>query len=157
MAKSIGVALRSNWRNLSRLPFGKIIFSRIVGFLVPYTGSIKANVEVIEPGYGKVIMKDRRKVRNHLRSVHAIAMANLGEMVTGVTLMSSLPDKTRGILTGISMAYHKKARGTLYAECRCDIPKNNKEQEMNVVAEIKDVAGDVVATTTATWLLGPEE
>ena len=156
MAKSIGVALRSNWSNLSRFPFGKTIFSRIVGLLVPYTGSIRANVEVLEPGFGVVVMKDRRRVRNHLRSVHAIAMANLGEMVTGVTLMYALPDKTRGILTGIEMEYHKKARGELRAECRCDVPKNNKEQEKKVLAEIKDASDDVVATATATWLLGPE-
>lgn len=157
MAKSIGVALRDNWGTLSNLPLGKSIFSRIIGVLVPYTGSIGACVDELKPGYGKVIMKDRRRVRNHLRSVHAIAMVNLGEMVTGVTLMYSLPDKTRGILVGIQMEYLKKARGTLIAECHCDIPKTNESQELKVSAEIKDAAGDVVSIATANWLIGPEE
>jgi acyl-coenzyme A thioesterase PaaI-like protein len=92
-----------------------------------------------------------------LRSVHAIALANLSEMVTGLTLLNSLPDDTRGILTSMQIHYHKKARGLLTAECVCDIPENNAEREMQVSGEIKDEAGEVVATATATWRIGPEK
>ena len=92
------------------------MFSRVLGLTVPYTGRLGANVQILAPGRCVVILRDRRKVRNHLRSVHAMALGNLGEMVTGLALMNSLPNKTRGILTGISVNYLKKARGTLTAE-----------------------------------------
>ncbi len=157
MAQSIGPYLRKNWQRFSNKPGGKWLFSRIIGFTVPYTGSIAANVALLEPGHGKITLRERRKISNHLRSVHAIALANLSEMVTGLTLLNSLPDNARGILTSMQIQYHKKARGLLTAECVCEIPENNAEREMQVSGEIKDEVGEVVATATATWRIGPEK
>ena len=157
MSQSIGPQLRHYWQKCSGLPFGKTLFSKLLGFMVPYTGTIGARVEHLEPGHGKVSLRMRRKVSNHLRSVHAIALINMAEMSTGLSLLNSLPDNTRGILTGIQMQYFKKARGLLMAECYCDIPTTNQEQEMNISADIKDEAGEVVATGKATWLIGPEK
>jgi acyl-coenzyme A thioesterase PaaI-like protein len=157
MNQSIGPYLRGNWQRFSNKPGGKWLFSRIIGFTVPYTGSIAANVVLLEPGYGKITLRERRKVSNHLQSVHAIALANLSEMVTGLTLLNSLPDNARAILTSIQIQYHKKARGLLTAECVCEIPENNTEREMQVSGEIKNEVGEVVATATATWRIGPEK
>ncbi len=102
-------------------------------------------------------LRDRRKVRNHLHSVHAIALCNLGEMATGLALMNSLPENTRGILTGISVDYLKKARGRLTAECFCSIPDSNEQREYTLRGEIRDAAGDPVANIDARWLIGPEK
>ncbi len=157
MAQSIGPYLRGNWQRFSNKPGGKWLFSRIIGITVPYTGSIAANVVLLEPGHGKITLRERRKIRNHLQSVHAIALANLSEMVTGLTLLNSLPGDTRGILTSMQIQYHKKARGLLTAECVCEIPENNAEREMQVSGEIKDEVGEVVVTATATWRIGPEK
>ena len=157
MAQSIGPSLRENWQRLSSKPGGKWLFSRIIGFTVPYTGSIGANVALLEPGHGRVTLKERRKVSNHLRSVHAIALVNLAEMVTGLTLLNSLPEDARGILTGMQIQYHHKARGLLTAECDCEIPESNEEKEMQISGEIKNEAGDIVATAIATWRIGPEK
>ena len=96
-------------------------------------------------------------VRNHLHSVHAMALSNLGELVTGLALMNSLPVNTRGILTGFSIDYLKKARGRLTAECRCSVPADNTGQTVTLAGEITDRAGDVVATVQARWLIGPEQ
>ena len=78
-------------------------------------------------------------------------------MVTGLTLMNSLPDNTRGILTGIQMQYLKKARGLLTAKCVCEIPVTNEKNEMEIIGKITDEEGDVVATALASWLIGPEK
>lgn len=157
MHQSIGPQLRQNWKRLSNKPFGKWLFSRLVGFTAPYSGSISANVIELEPGHGVITLQEHRKVRNHLRSVHAIALVNLAEMVTGLTLMNSLPDRTRGILTGIEIQYLKKARGLLTAECHCEIPKSSDEKEVLLSGDIKNELGDVVATAEARWLIGPEK
>ena len=157
MAQSIGPGLRKHWHRMSALPAGKHLFSRLLGKYVPYTGTLGATIEVLEPGHCVVLLKDRRKLRNHLRSVHAMALANLGEMTTGLALMNGLPEKTRGILTRFDIEYLKKARGLLTAECRCDIPSNNQDRELDVRCEIRDTAGDVVSSVTAHWLIGPEK
>ena len=157
MAQSIGPGLRKHWHRLSALPAGKRLFSRLLGKYVPYTGTLGATIEVLEPGHCVVLLKDRRKLRNHLRSVHAMALANLGEMTTGLALMNGLPEKMRGILTRFDIEYLKKARGLLTAECRCEIPSSNQERELDVSCEIRDTAGDVVSIVTAHWLIGPEK
>lgn len=157
MAQSIGPGLRKHWRRLASLPAGRQLFSRLLGHYVPYTGQLGARVAVLEPGRCVVRLKERHKLRNHLDSVHAMALANLGEMTTGLALMNSLPENTRGILRRFDIEYLKKARGLLTAECGCDIPADNHERELEIRCDIRDSAGDVVSVVTAHWLLGPEQ
>jgi len=154
--ESPGERLRALWARLSPLPGGKWLFSRLVGFIAPYSGTIGARIEALEPGYCKVTMRDRRAVRQHLHSVHAIALANLGEIASGLAMSAALPRHARGIVTNISIAYMKKARGTLTAECRAELPPDlTVSSEQQYYAPIYDEAGDEVARVTATWKLGP--
>ena len=156
MAQSIGPGLRKAWRSLNALPAGRWLFSRMLGRYVPYTGTIGATVEVLEPGHCVVLLRERRRVRNHLDSIHAMALANLGEMATGLALMNSLPAKARGILKRFDIDYSKKARGQLTAECYCEIPGSNAEREVDVACDIRDRSGEVVSHVVAHWLIGPE-
>lgn len=155
LSESPGAQLRALWERLSALPGGVWLFSRLVGVAVPYSGTVRATVHAFEPGFARVSMRDRRRVRNHLRSVHAIAIANLGELSTGLALISGLDAGVRAILVGIDVRYTKKARGTLVAEARCEVPTIREPVDHEVVAELRDSDGDVVATVTAHWRLGP--
>ena len=107
------------------------------------------------PGRVRVSVRDRRAIRNHLHSVHAVALVNLGELATGLAMVGALPSTVRGILVGLEVAFHKKARGSLAATCSCTVPHVTEDLEQPAVAEIRDESGDVVATVTARWRLGP--
>lgn len=141
------------WRRLSRLPFGKTLFSIMIGRTAPYTGSIGARVEELGPGHSRWVMRDRRKLRNHLGSIHAVALVNLAEVASGTAMLTALPPGTRGIVTGLAIEYLKKARGTLTAECRCEVPAIQGDTRYEVQSIVKDEAGDVVARATVSWLL----
>ncbi len=155
-APSVGERMLSTWARLSPLPAGKWMFSRVLGFTIPYTGSTGAYVEHLEPGHARVRLKDRRRVRNHLRSVHAIALANVAELSTGLAVLSGMPPGYNGILIGLNVEYSKKARGELLAECQCTVPSFEERTEIPVQTTIKDASGDVVTTATARWLIGPQ-
>lgn len=135
---------------------GRILFSRILGTIIPYTGSIKARVEHLQPGHAIVVLPDRRRVRNHLDSVHAIALANVAELSTGLAMISGLPPGVNAILVGLNISYEKKARGELRAECKCSVPTGDTRQEVAIETEVKDKAGDVVTRAIALWLVGPK-
>ncbi len=151
------------WQRLSGIPGGRWLFSRLIGFGVPYSGSIGANVVELEPGHAVLDLPDRRKVRNHLNSVHAIALSNLGELSSGLAMLVGLPPHLRGIVTKIETSYLKKARGTLRATCTCpafeEIAASEEDQTLQVQALLCDPSGEQVAVTTVHWLIGrrPEE
>lgn len=139
------------WSVASRVPFGSRLFSYALGRVAPYTGSIGAQVEELRPGYSRVVMRDRKAVRNHLKCVHAVALANLGELTGNLALMASLPNARDMIVTGFSIEYLKKARGTLTATCQLDLVPGMKELSPQV--SIKNTEGVEVARAQARCLL----
>jgi uncharacterized protein (TIGR00369 family) len=140
---------------LAPLPGGKTLFSFLLGRMTPYSGSIGARVQQLEPGFCRVTLRDRRRVRNHLGSIHAIALANLAEMASGLAVLVGLPAGVQGIVTGFSITYLKKARGLLTAECRAERLNVTSEQEYEATVAVADMQGDVVARASARWRLRP--
>lgn len=152
-----GNPIRAAWDRLHGLPGGTLLFSRLVGQMAPYTGTIGAHVESLERGRAVVTLQDRRAVRNHLRSVHAIALVNLAELAGNIALAYSLPDDGRFIVAGISIEYLKKARGKITARCECPVPETSERKEYLVPVTMEDEGGEVVAKATLRSLVGPKK
>jgi uncharacterized protein (TIGR00369 family) len=150
-----GERVRALWRRLSGKPGGKALFSVLFGRMAPYTGTLGARVETLEPGFCRVSLQDRRRVRNHLNSIHAMALANLAEAASGLAVVVALAPGVQGIVTGFTIAYLKKARGRLVAECRVTVAAVTVEREQQAEVTISDAGGDIVARATATWRLRP--
>lgn len=147
--------IHEGWSRLQKIPGGDKIFSLIVGRLIPYTGSISPHVLKIDKGTAIVSINDRRSIRNHLNSIHAIALANLGEFTTGLSVISQLNEKSKAIIVKLETEYLKKARGTLHAEAYSEIPDIQEDAEFTVTANIKNAQEEIVAKVTATWRVRP--
>ena len=148
-------AVRAWWDRLSKLPFGKRLFSYLIGWLVPYSGTVGVRVQELGEGHSTILLPDRRRVRNHLSSIHAIALMNVGEIAGGLPMIYTLPPGGRAILTGIKMEYLKKARGPITATCRFTLPKPIKKETLHLESLLKDASGVLVAKAHAEWLVDP--
>jgi len=143
------------WSRLAPLPGGRLLFSIALGWLAPYTGTLGARIEDLRPGFAQVTLRDRRRLRNHLRSLHAIALINLGELATGLAVLTTIPANMRGIVLNIRADYLKKARGKLTATASFKLPPILDEgTACEVEADLQDQTGETVSRVRATWLIG---
>lgn len=97
-------------------------------------------------------------MRNHLRSIHAIALTNLGELASGLAMLTVLPAGARGIVVGLEVGFRKKARGLLTATGTAEVPVIDDlaagDVESLATAVIRDVDLDVVAEVMVRWQIG---
>src|SRR5687768_2221846 len=79
---------------------GPRAMSLAAGILVPHAGRMGFLVDKLTKTSIAVTMPDKRGNRNHLKSLHAMALAHLGEFTTGLlTLYAVSPEGYRTILT----------------------------------------------------------
>ena len=147
--------IRDLWHRFAPLPAGRWLFSRLLGRMVPYTGSIRPDVRELGAGGATIALHDRRAVRNHLRSLHALALANLAELTTGLPLAYGVQPKGRTILVSLTVDFVKKARGTVTASSSFTPPDATRDGEIEIPVEIRDGAGEVVTRARARWRVGP--
>ena len=133
--------------------FWRFSFLQGRGLAVPYAGTIRPRVEELSPGLARVRLEDQRAVRNHLCSVHACALANLGETTAGMAMMSLQPPGERWIVTRMDVEFLKKARGTLTCECRLD-PWPTEPGEFLGLAQIRNRDQEVVCAVTVHYKIG---
>ena len=149
--------IRHAWDVMNGLPGGKVLFSKLVGRMAPYTGTIHASVVALRGGHAEVQMADRKAVRNHLDCVHAIALANLAELAGNVALAYSLPDDGRFIVSGMEIEYLKKARGTITAIGESPVPRTSARAQYDVPVSLRDASGEEVARAVLHSLVGPKK
>jgi acyl-coenzyme A thioesterase PaaI-like protein len=87
---------------------GRWLFSRLVCWRAPYFATIRPTVESLQAGRCVVRLRDRRRVRNHLGTVHAIALCNAAELAGGLATDAAMPPQLRWIPKGMQVRYLKK-------------------------------------------------
>src|SRR5579863_3111128 len=103
------------FRRLGASASGRWLYSRLICLRAPYFATIAPLVLELAPGRCVVRLRDRRRVRNHIGTVHAIALCNAAELAAGLATDAAIADAQRWIPKGMSVHYLRKASGTLTA------------------------------------------
>ena len=75
---------------LKSKPFGREVFSVMISSFSPYSGSIDPLVEEFDKNKAQCSIVCKRYLKNPFNSVHALALANLGELTSGLLMMDYL-------------------------------------------------------------------
>ncbi|MBT8097728.1 MAG: DUF4442 domain-containing protein, partial [Woeseia sp.] len=142
------------WQRLSQKPGGRFVFSRLVCWKAPYFSSIRPRFVELQPGYSKVTMKKRRRVQNHIGTVHAIAMCNLAEIAAGTMTDATVPQSLRWIPKGMTVEYLKRAETSVAAVATIQpLPEFIPDTEIPVHVAVTDTNDQVVfRAVISMWL-----
>lgn len=150
--------IRDAWDRLKAIPAGNLVFSRLVGTAAPYTGTIAPRVLELRYGHAEACIDDRRLVRNHLRSIHAVALTNLAEMTASLVMAYSMADDARFIITGLDIEFQAKARGTIRAVAQTVVPETaSGNAGVNVDVWLYDDKQVEVSRAVVRALVGPKK
>jgi acyl-coenzyme A thioesterase PaaI-like protein len=143
-----GTQVMKLWRRLGDGPAGRWLFTRLVCFKAPYFASISPLLLRLEPGLCEARLRDRRKVRNHIGTVHAIALCNLAELCAGLVTDVSIPRDMRWIPQEMTVRYLRKAAGTITATARpaTGLPSSAEPYAATIEVVLHDDSGQLVAS-----------
>ena len=144
-------------RRLAGTAPGRWLFGRMLAWRMPFAGTIKPDMLVLEPGRCVARMRDRRAVHNHIGTVHAIACCNLAETVAGVGTEVSTPKEMRWIPKGMTVRYLKKAVGTLTATATIPPIAVGPAHEIVVPVSVVDDSGAAVIEAEITMYVSPRK
>lgn len=132
------------WKIFGKNNFGKWLVSKIVCLKAPYFSSIKPRFISIEPGRVEVAIKKRRRVHNHIKTVHAIAMCNAAELAGGTCIDVSLSSQFRWIPVGMTVQYLKMAKTDLRIVCEVQDHQWSEPQNVIMPVSVLDEIGEEV-------------
>jgi acyl-coenzyme A thioesterase PaaI-like protein len=148
----------SMWQRLSTKPAGKWLFSRLVCWKAPYFSTIRPRFVALRPGYCEVQIRKRRRVLNHIGTVHAIAICNMAEIAGGTMTDVTVPSGFRWIPKGMTVEYLAKAQTDLTATARIEpLPDFDQAMELPVTVAVKDSAETLVFRAVITMWVSPKK
>jgi acyl-coenzyme A thioesterase PaaI-like protein len=145
------------WRRLGGGAFGRWLFTRIVCFKAPYFASISPSITRLEPGLCEAHIPHRRRVQNHIGTVHAIALCNLAELCAGLMTDVSIPGDMRWIPQDMTVRYLAKAKGRIAASARptTGLESAAEPYAATIAVTLTDEAGQAVASADIHMWLSP--
>ena len=131
----------SLYRRLASMPGGRWLYGRLICLKAPYFATIAPRFVALEPGCCVVDIPDRRRVHNHIGTVHAIALCNGLEAAMGALAEVTIPDDKRWIPKGMEVSYTAKATSDITCIAETD-PEQWTGADPDVPVRVKGVRDD---------------
>lgn len=119
------------YRRLEAYPQGRRLFSLVFEQAAPYFRTSRPRFTELRPNYAELRVAKRRRVQNHLGTVHVIAICNGLEAAMGALAEATVPPGRRWIPKGMSVDYTAKAT----SDIRC-IAETDPQQWTSGDAEV---------------------
>lgn len=147
-----GNKVMSMYQRTLKLPFGRQLFSWYGARQAPYFSSVSPIVELLEPNQCKVRVRKRKRVQNHIGTVHVIAIANGLEMAMGFMAEASIPAHLRWIPKGMTLSY--PAKGDSDMLCSASVAADSWQPgDLQVAVSAETLSGTVAVQGTITlWI-----
>lgn len=102
---------------VGKLPAGmrSTVLSMMFGKIVPFLSTAGLRFEEVGHQRLTVSIRNRKKVQNHIRGVHAAAMALLAETSTGFVVGMNMPDDKLMLLKSMKVNYVRRSQGDMRA------------------------------------------
>jgi uncharacterized protein (TIGR00369 family) len=162
MAKSNRLTKAVN--TINKLPESMRVFalSKAMGKIIKYAGTSGIRVEKLTPNECVIVMPNRKKVQNHIGSVHAAAMGLLAESATGFMTGMTVPDDRIIVIRTMELNYQKRASGDMKAVAsfsneQVDYIKNTPKGDIEVPVVITDETGTETVTAKMIWAWTPKK
>lgn len=148
----------------SRLPEGvrTTILSTAFGKVVPMVGTAGIRYDVVSTEQVVCTIKNRRPMQNHIKSLHAVAMALLAETATGFVVGVNLPDDKMPLIKSMKIDYKKLAKGDMKAVATLTEEQRQKiltepKGEVLVPVVITDASGNSPVEAEMLWAWVPKK
>lgn len=156
-------ALQRVYQALERLPEAARVrsFTLVFGRAVKYFHTSGLVFESISPERSVVRVKNRRRVQNHIGSVHAVAMALIAESASGALVALNLPADAVPVIKRLEVDYTKRAQGDMRAEAsltqhQIAQMRQQPRGEVDVKLRITDASGQEPVVARMLWAWTPK-
>jgi len=138
------------------------LISRIFGRVVPFVGTAGLVYEELTPERVVVSIRNRRAVRNHIKGVHAAAMALVAETATGFVVGMNIPDDSLVLIKSLQVDYYKRTQGDMKAVATLSpeqiaLIRSTPKGEVNVPVVVTDESGEEPIKCTMLWAWVPKK
>ena len=132
------------------------LLSRLMGTIIKFAGTAKIRVEKLDANECVISLKNRKRVQNHIGSVHAAAMALLAESATGFMTALSVPDNRIIVLRSMELTYVKRASGDMkavaqFSDEQVQYIRETDKGDIDVPVVITDENGDQTVEARMIW------
>ena len=129
------------YRQLTRFPQGNRAFSLLFSQKAPYFATVRPRFTVLEPNRAELVIRKRRGVQNHIKTVHVIAICNGLEAAMGALAEATVPSNKRWIPKGMEVAYTAKATSDITCIAETD-PEQWTGDDPDVPVRVRGVRQD---------------
>jgi acyl-coenzyme A thioesterase PaaI-like protein len=142
--------------------FSRTLLNAILPWMIPFNRPHGFKVVPLPEGGISVQIPYWRINRNHIKGIHACALATAAEMCSGLSVLEHLdPKHYRLIMRSLHMDYHYQAKMNAVASCSPDPEmirttvveplKTTEAVDYTSTVLLKDEKGNHLATGTITW------